>query len=170
MPMLTSQTTLTGVTRVKRPGSIGFIYRAQVSIEELFELIRYNRVSYSPLTQRGFAERRDRTDAEFDQLLSLNDDDLQIDNNRAEQMAVKFLMGHLYSANIVWNARREGDIQPEFDSDAGTLSIKTTITVPPRLLSTGIVEEGSRARTLEGDHLRGPRRHAGGDPEISRRL
>jgi hypothetical protein len=130
MPLLTSNTTLSGVKRVKRPESIGFIYRAELSVEELFELIRYNRIQYSPLTQRGFAERKDRTDAEFDQLLSLNDDDVQIDNSRAQQMAVKFLMGRLFSANIVWNARRDDDVEPDYDSDSQTLSIKTTITVP----------------------------------------
>lgn len=130
MPLMTSNTTLNDVRRVHRPEAIGAVYRAEMSFEELFNLIRFNRIQYSPRYQRGFSKREDRTDLEFDQLLSITDDRAQIQSGRAEEMAVKFLTGQLYSVNIVWNARREDDIDLLYDADRHTLDVQTTIVVP----------------------------------------
>lgn len=130
MPLLTSNITLHDVRRVSRPESIGFVYRAELSFEELFNLIRFNRIQYSPRYQRGFAKREDRTDIEFDQLLSITDDRAQIDMKRAIEMAVKFLTGQLYTVNIVWNARREDDVDLVYDPERHRLEVDTTIVVP----------------------------------------
>lgn len=130
MPVLASSLILNDVRRVHRPESIGHVYRAELSFDELFHLIRYNRVQYSPRYQRGFSKREDRTDMEFDQLLSITDDRAQIDPRRSEEMAVKFLTGHLYSVNIVWNARRDDDADVRYDPERHTLEVSTAIVVP----------------------------------------
>ncbi|MBS1868303.1 MAG: hypothetical protein JSS99_01425 [Actinobacteria bacterium] len=130
MPLLSSNITLNDVRRVHRPQSIGHVYRAELSFEELFHLIHYNRVQYSPRYQRGFSKREDRHDLEFDQLLSITDDRAQIDPRRSEEMAMKFLTGRLYSVNIVWNARRDDDADLRYDPERHTLDIDTAIVVP----------------------------------------
>jgi len=130
MPLLSQQITLNDVRRVRRPEGVGYVYRAEISFEELFHVIRYNRIHYSPRYQRGFSKREDRQDLEFDQLLSITDDRAQIDPGRSEEMAVKLLIGELYSVNIVWNARYEDDIDVEYDAERHTLGIRTTIVVP----------------------------------------
>ena len=130
MPLMNQHITLNDVRRVHRPEGVGFVYRAELSFEELFNLIRYNRIQYSPRYQRGFSKREDRQDMEFDQLLSITDDRAQIDPKRSQEMAVKFLIGRLYSVNIVWNARYEDDVEVTYDSERHTLDIYTTIVVP----------------------------------------
>lgn len=130
MPLGTSNTTLVQVRRAVRRPPVGAVYRAEVSVEDLYQLVRFTRIHYSPRTQRGFSGRDDRRDKEFEQLLSLTDPRVQIKNTRAEEMAVKLLKGHLFSANVVWNARVEDGVEIVYDPDAETLEIPNPITVP----------------------------------------
>jgi hypothetical protein len=113
-----------------RRDPVGAVYRAEISVEDLYQLVRFTRIHYSPRSQRGFSGRDDRRDEEFDQLMSLTDERVQIKNSRAEEMAVKLLMGRLFSANVVWNARVEDGVELIYDADAETLEIPNPITVP----------------------------------------
>ena len=130
MPLGASNTTLLQVRRAIRRAPVGAVYRAEISVEDLYQLVRFTRIHYSPRSQRGFSSRDDRRDEEFDQLLSLTDERVQIKNSRAEEMAVKLLMGRLFSANVVWNARVEDGVELIYDADAETLEIPNPITVP----------------------------------------
>ena len=121
---------LTGVRRIERM-HFGYIYRAEVTLQKLFDLIRFATIRYSPMHQRGFLKQEDRADEEYRHLLSLTDERVQIKPDRAEQMAVKYLRGELFTSLITWNARYvDGYPEPEFNETTSTLTIYTTITVP----------------------------------------
>lgn len=130
MSKLSALVQLEGVRRIHRRG-IGWIYRAEISLEDLYEAIRRSVVRYAPRYQRGFKKWDQATDADLDKLLPINHPQLQLSVERARAMAVKYLIGRLYSSHITWNARVEPDYdEPDFDDEQGTLAIETVITVP----------------------------------------
>jgi hypothetical protein len=130
MSKLSSATTLSDVTFIERRG-LGRIYRATISIDDLYSAIRRAVIRYAPRYQRGLANWADAKDDDLDVLLPIADDKAQINPRRAQEMAVKYLLGKLYTAHIAWNARREdGNPEPDFDDEQRRLVIETTITVP----------------------------------------
>src|SRR4051794_38373237 len=127
---LTSATQLSGVTMIERRG-IGPVYRATLSLEDLYYAMRRSLIRYSPRYQRGFKNWAEMDEHDLDVLLPIHDDKLQIQPERAEMMAVKYLQGRLYTSHITWNARREpGTPPPVYDDEQGALHIESTITVP----------------------------------------
>lgn len=114
---------------VEMPG-IGRVYRGNISITQLARLIRKGTLKYAPGYQRGFRKvREDPTD--YEPLQQLTDEALQIKTKRAEEMAVKYLQGALFSASIIWNARKEeGEPEPKWDAKSHDLALFTVITVP----------------------------------------
>jgi hypothetical protein len=130
MSRLSSTTTLSDVTFIERRG-LGRIYRATISIEDLYNAIRRAVIRYAPRYQRGLSNWAEATEDDLDVLLPISDDKSQINPRRAQEMAVKYLLGKLYTAHIAWNARREeGALEPDFDDERRTLVIESTITVP----------------------------------------
>jgi hypothetical protein len=118
------------VRRIHRRG-IGWIYRAEISLQDLFEAIRRSVVRYAPRYQRGFKKWDAKTEAELDQLLPIGHPELQLSLDRSRAMAVKYLKGRLYTSHVTWNARQEpGYPEPEYHDENGTLTIETPITVP----------------------------------------
>src|SRR3954462_6026151 len=110
---------LTGVRRIERM-HFGYIYRAEVTLQLLLDLIRFSTIRYSPMQQRGFLKHEDRADEEYRNLLSLTDERVQIKIDRAKQMAVKYLRGELFTSLITWNARYiDGYPELEYDERAG---------------------------------------------------
>jgi len=138
MGSLTSRTEVSNVTAIRRPG-VGPIYRAVVTIDQLYEALRDSTIRYAPKYQRGFRRsQEDIPEADYDLLLPVTDERLQLDLRRAQAMAVKFLMAlsgdkrgkRLFTSFVVWNARH-GDARPEPTlRDDGTLEIRAPITVP----------------------------------------
>jgi len=138
MGSLSSRTEVSNVTAIRRPG-VGAIYRAVITIDQLYEALRDSVIRYAPKYQRGFRRsQEDIAEADYDLLLPINDDRLQLDLRRAQAMAVKFLMAmagdvrgkRLFTSFVVWNARHgEGRPEPVLRDD-GTLEIRTVITVP----------------------------------------
>ena len=127
---LTSATQLSEVTMIERRG-IGPVYRATLSLEDLYHAMRRGLIRYSPRYQRGFKSWAEMSEDDLDVLLPIHDDKLQIKPERAEMMAVKYLQGRLYTSHITWNARREpGAPPPDYDDEQGALHIESTITVP----------------------------------------
>src|SRR6185437_9584825 len=56
---------------------------------------------------------------------------IQVKRKRAEEMAVKYLQGVLFSASLIWNARNEPDEPaPEYDPTTHDLKIYSVITIP----------------------------------------
>jgi hypothetical protein len=130
MSRLSALVQLEGVRRIHRRG-VGWIYRAEISLEDLFEAIRRSTVRYAPRYQRGFKKWDQASEADLDQILPIGHPELQLSIERARSMAVKYLMGRLYTAHITWNARKEdGYDEPDFDDERETLGIETVITVP----------------------------------------
>jgi hypothetical protein len=130
MSQLRSSVQLSGVRRIHRRG-IGWIYRAEISLQDLYEAIRRSVVRYAPRYQRGFKKWDAATEADLDQLLPIGHPELQLSIERARAMAVKYLQGRLYTSHVTWNARKEpGYPDPEYDEGRGTLAIETVITVP----------------------------------------
>jgi DNA-sulfur modification-associated len=130
MSRLSSTTALSDVTFIERRG-LGRIYRATISVEDLHNAIRRAVIRYAPRYQRGLANWAEATEDDLNVLLPISDDKTQINPRRAQEMAVKYLLGKLYTAHIAWNARREGDApEPDFDDERRTLVIESTITVP----------------------------------------
>ncbi len=128
--VLVRTTTLTDVRRIDRRG-IGPVYRASISLDNLYRFIRNGDIHYSPRYQRGFGKWADFTDDALNALLPITDTKLQIKNERALAMAIKYLDGRLYTSNIVWNARVDDETpEAEYNDDEHTLSIYGTITVP----------------------------------------
>lgn len=138
MSTLTSRTEVTNVTAIQRPG-VGYIYRAVITIGLLYEALRDSVIRYAPKYQRGFRRSaEDIPEADYELLLPINDEKLQLDVRRAQAMAVKFLMAlngdkrgkRLFTSFVVWNARSgKGRPEPKLNSD-GTLELRTVITVP----------------------------------------
>lgn len=138
MSQLVSRTEVTGVTAIQRPG-VGNIYRAIITIGMLYEALRDSVIRYAPKYQRGFRRSaEDIPEADYELLLPISDEKLQLDVRRAQAMAVKFLMAlngdergkRLFTSFVVWNARRgEGRPAPKLNSD-GTLELRTVITIP----------------------------------------
>jgi hypothetical protein len=134
-----SATTVADVTRINRVG-IGPVHRAVVPIKTIYELLKDSKVRYAPKYQRGFKQKfaTNVAKSEYDRLFSLNDPNLQISQDRAAEMAVKYIKASnndknvmLFSSNVTWNARKEkGRPEPEYDAAKKTLSIHTSITVP----------------------------------------
>ncbi|MHB8694791.1 MAG: DNA sulfur modification protein DndB [Solirubrobacteraceae bacterium] len=130
MSKLSSSTTLSEVTFIERRG-MGRIYRATITIEDLYNAIRKATIRYAPRYQRGLKNWAESTEDDLDVLLPIADDKAQINPRRAQEMAVKYLLGKLYTAHIAWNARHEDDSpEPDFDDEQKTLIIESTITVP----------------------------------------
>jgi len=130
MSQLVATTQLTDVTHIDRRG-IGPVYRATISLDQLYGAMRRAVIRYSPRYQRGFRKWGEMSEDDLDVLLPIADKDLQISNDRAAMMAVKYLQGRLYTSHITWNARREeGMPEPDFDDELSTLNIESTITVP----------------------------------------
>ena len=138
MSSLTSRTEVSNVTAIRRPG-VGPIYRAVVTIDQLYEALRDSTIRYAPKYQRGFRRsQEDIPEADYDLLLPITDERLQLDLRRAQAMGVKFLMAlngdkrgkRLFTSFVVWNARHgEGRPEPTLHED-GTLEIRAPITVP----------------------------------------
>jgi DNA-sulfur modification-associated len=121
---------LDDVSRIRRPAN-EWIYRAPIDLETLYHAIVEGDIQYSPRYQRGYDKWANFKDNELDSLLSVTDDKIQIKNERAIAMAIKFLQGRLYTAHLVWNARRGPESrEPEFDPNERTLTIFGRITVP----------------------------------------
>ena len=132
MSTATAITRLDSVTRLNRRG-IGPIYRAQLSLGNLYELISRGAVRYAPKYQRGYKDWDQKEEADLYKLRDIHDRELQLNEDRAMEMAVKYLLGELYTSYITWNARKEERYpDPKFEENngTGTLVIETTITVP----------------------------------------
>jgi hypothetical protein len=114
---------------VEMPGT-GRVYRGTISVSQLGKLIKKGTLKYAPGYQRGFKGVRENP-ADYEPLQPLTNPALQVKLKRAEEMAVKYLDGKLFSAGVIWNARKEeGEPGPEWDPETHELSIYTEITVP----------------------------------------
>lgn len=130
MSKLTASTQLSDVTVIQRRG-IGPVYRATLSLQDLYTAIRKAVIRYSPRYQRGFKNWSEATEDDLDLLVPMHDEHLQIKPERAQMMAVKYLQGRLFSAHVTWNARKENGVhEPCIDDETGVLHIDSTITVP----------------------------------------
>ena len=130
MSKLTSSTQLEDVTVIERR-EVGPVYRATLSLQDLYDAIRKATVRYSPRYQRGFKNWADAREDDLDLLVPMHDENLQIQPERAQMMAVKYLQGRLFSAHVTWNARQEPGVPPPYvDDETGVLHIESTITVP----------------------------------------
>ena len=116
---------------VDLPGT-GRVYRGNITVARLAKLIKTGAIKYAPKYQRGYRRiKDDRDPTEYDALMPLTNAAINIKLARAQEMAVKYLMGILYSAGIIWNARREpGEAEPEWNPETKDLVIKAEITVP----------------------------------------
>lgn len=114
---------------VEMPGT-GRIYRALITVTMLARLLRKSVVRYSPKYQRGF-KKTDEDPTAYQVLLPITDKSLDIKRKRAEEMAVKYLLGKLFSASLIWNARKDPDEPaPEYDATTHDLKIFSEITIP----------------------------------------
>jgi hypothetical protein len=130
MSQLVHTTELTDVTVITRRG-VGPVYRATISLQDLYHAIRKAVIKYSPRYQRGYDKWAEASEDDLSVLLPITDKNLQVSNTRAQMMAVKYLRGRLFTSHITWNARKElGIPEPEFDDEQHSLRIDTTITVP----------------------------------------
>jgi hypothetical protein len=126
---------LKGVTQIYRRG-IGPVYRGIIPIGQLYRLLKRNLVQYSPRYQRGFKPvEGDLDERLYDDLYPLHlhglSVELQLDERKAEEMAVKYLLSKLFSSHITWNARREENVpEPEYDEENESLAIESSITIP----------------------------------------
>jgi hypothetical protein len=125
--------TLRNVTPVHRRGA-GNIYRAVLSIYIVWSLLHRAVVRYAPKYQRGYAEKIvDPDDDWYDEarLLPINSPELQIRDERVNEIAVKYLKGLLFNPGLTWNARREDDdASALYEAEDHTLNIIGPITVP----------------------------------------
>ncbi len=116
----------TNVDRIQRRGGYD-IYRTQVSIKTLYDLLKNGVVQYSWKYQRGVKSRHklDENEPQYaeETLFKITHKDLEIKQSRADEIAAKFLLNELYSCTLVWNIRRSGDgwREPEFDSEKRTV-------------------------------------------------
>jgi hypothetical protein len=96
-----------------------------VTIDQLYEARQHHPLR--PKYQRGFRRsQEDIPEADYDLLLPITDERLQLDLRRAQAMGVKFLMAlngdkrgkHLFTSFVVWNARHgEGRPEPTLHED-----------------------------------------------------
>src|SRR5262249_10170107 len=99
-------------------------------IGKLASLLRRSVVRYSPMYQRGFRKTQEDP-RDYDVMLPIHDDKLQIDHKRSREIAVKLLMGKLGNPEVVWNARQEEDANPPtYDGKSKQLLIESSITMP----------------------------------------
>lgn len=123
------------VTCIQRRG-IGNVYRAVMTLADIGDLLKGNHVRYAPKYQRGFKPRPDDWDESlYDELLPINDKRLQLDWNRASQIAIKYLQGRLYNSDLTWNARKVHSELEYVKYEAATESLlidfkKTAVTIP----------------------------------------
>jgi hypothetical protein len=133
MSRLLQTIVLEGVDRIHRR-NVGYVYRAVMPIQHIYEAVRDAAVLYWPYGQRGLSiQGGDIPEHEYRRLVPLTGDEVQINHRRSTEMAVKFLFERLFSTSLVWNARQEPGIEVEFaDSDhKGELRIRgAKITVP----------------------------------------
>ncbi|ORA16399.1 ParB N-terminal domain-containing protein [Mycobacterium asiaticum] len=114
---------------VDMPG-IGRIYRAVIPVSMLARLLKRSVVRYAPEYQRGFKKVQDDPNT-YSVLLPLTDPTLQVSRHRAEEMAVKYLRGDLFSGTVIWNARiEEDDPAPEYDPTTEELRLFGDIVIP----------------------------------------
>src|SRR5438552_522397 len=117
MSRLSSTTKLSDVTHIDRRG-IGPVYRATISIEDLYNAMRRSVIRYSPRYQRGLSNWAEASEDDLDLLLPVSDAKSQINPARAQMMAVKYLQGRLYTSHVTWNARKEArSPEPDFDDE-----------------------------------------------------
>jgi len=134
--MFSRKLTLSDVHRIKRP-DIGYVYIGKISIGNLYLALLDGDIAYAPKYQRGFSPALEVDDVEYDKLVSINDERLVMQSDRAEAIACKYLMAvngldkKLFNPEIIWNARLDPNRpQPEYDPDARTLTISTKLTIP----------------------------------------
>lgn len=138
MPKFRKNIEVPGVDRIHRPG-VGYVYKGTISIGDLAEGLEESMLKYAPKYQRGAAD-------DFDEktLLDVTDEKLEIDPDRAAQMAAKYLMGRdashadpdeaveFFNPDVIWNARDDGNggKELEYDKKSRTLVVHSTITIP----------------------------------------
>jgi hypothetical protein len=134
---------------VEMPGT-GRIYRGLITVSTLTRLLSKAVVRYAPEYQRGFKKNPDDP-AAYHVLLSLTDASIQVKRKRAEEMAVKYLKGVLFSASLIWNARKDPDEPaPEYSPKTQDLKIYSVITIPDtahRHLSFWVLNEWKKDPT-----------------------
>ncbi|MDY7232991.1 hypothetical protein [Hyalangium rubrum] len=125
-----ANTVLEGVTAVDRP--CGKVYNATVSIAQIAKGLKTSKLLYSPKYQRGFRRTAgDISEENYSVLYPITSTELNIDPKRAQAIAVKRLMGKLYTVNRTWNARAEEDGEAvTYDEPAGILTIQSVLTIP----------------------------------------
>lgn len=131
MSKITAGITLHEVDRLERRG-IGVVYRGIIDLMSLFLLLNRGIIRYSPRYQRGFSSRDDLPEADYDKLYLINDQKLQIDPLRARVMAVKYLLGRLFTTHVTWNVRHEDDADhdDQWDEESRTVTLEADVTVP----------------------------------------
>ncbi len=135
--MFTKKIQLNDVHRIKRPG-VGYVYTGKITIGGLYLGLMDGDVRYSPKYQRGFRPSLQVDEGEYDRLLQIDDERLNIDRDRAASMAVKYLMAvnnvsdkMLYNPDVIWNVRTDTHRPtPNYDADKRQLEIYTTLTIP----------------------------------------
>jgi hypothetical protein len=122
---------LENVTKIERRG-IGPVYRAIITMDNLYRLLKRSVIQYAPKYQRGFKTSMvDVPEYRYMELMPLHHPELQLNPKRAQVMAVKYLQGKLFTSHVTWNARKENDApEPKFDDKTNTLTLETTLTVP----------------------------------------
>ena len=135
-----------GVDRIERVG-VGSIYKAVISIKNVYKLLKNNDVKYSPVNQRGFKGKYEAGEYElseemFYELYSITHDNIDVNHERANEMAVKYLMGNaivpsepgarLFTCDLIWNVRPDDDEEHsvEYDQNNRTLKIYNPIVIP----------------------------------------
>jgi hypothetical protein len=129
--MISASIILNGVDHINRRG-IGDVYRGVVTLTQLYKALRKGNIRYAPKYQRGFKlSQEDIPEENYNLLFDLDDPDLNIDEKRVQQMAIKFLEGRLFTTDILWNARIDDDFEePVFEEEKAQLAIDTVLTIP----------------------------------------
>jgi hypothetical protein len=121
---------LEDVDRIERRG-IGYVYRASLSILDLYDSLKRGLVRYAPRYQRGFSGSTDVLESEYDKLFLINDPILQVDAQRARVMAVKYLQGSSTARTSRGTcATNDDEGHDPYDEEQRTLEITGEITVP----------------------------------------
>src|SRR5438094_3551001 len=133
MSTLSTPILLEDVTRIPRRG-MPWVYRAALSIEDIYKAVKRGKIKYSPVYQRGYkrSELENIKKDEWARLLDLNHPKLDLDPNKSMAMAVKYLLGRLYTSHLTWNVRDgRGAGEPDFDAPNRTLKLDDVdVTVP----------------------------------------
>lgn len=126
------------VDRMYRPG-VGEVYKGTFTIGEVAEGLADGELKYAPKYQRG------APGFDFDEttLLDVTREELDINPDRAAEMAAKYLMGldhksmdpddarELFNVELIWNIRRnDGKKVLDYDPKRRSLTAHSTITVP----------------------------------------